>query len=218
MKKKLEICCDASITTYPNGRTFGCAGAVAIGLNIERTMIVPDSTNNIAELMAMYTAVKLADEMQAVDDYDTTIYADSKFVVFGLKVWMDSWLRKMDRNGIMYNSNNEPVKNQDLFAMIISYMVTNNLRLKIRHQKGHVKVLSEGSMEVAQRVFYRSTGYRLDHDTLSRISYYNNKIDYDTKQILKTTNPDNYPIMPKTDGLENVCKYVIPCNYKDYIL
>ena len=49
MKKKLEICCDASITTYPNGRTFGCAGAVAIGLNIERTTIVPDSTNNIAE-------------------------------------------------------------------------------------------------------------------------------------------------------------------------
>ena len=99
--KKVEICCDASIITYPNGRTFGCAGAVAIGLDIERTMIVPDTTNNIAELMAMYTAVKLADELSAIDHYDTTIYADSKFVVFGMKVWMDSWLRTMDRNGIM---------------------------------------------------------------------------------------------------------------------
>ena len=218
MNKKLEICCDASITTYPNGRTFGCAGAIAIGLNIERTIIVPDTTNNIAELMAMYTAVKLAEEMRAIDNYDITIYADSKFVVYGLKVWMDSWLRSMDRNGIMYNSNNEPVKNQDLFAMIISYMVTNNLRLKIRHQKGHVKVLSEGSMGVAQRVFTRSNGYSLDHETLSRISYYNNKIDYDTKQVLKTTNPNDYPAIQQSDGLENVCRYVIPCNYKDYVL
>ena len=216
--KKLEICCDASITTYPNGRTFGCAGAVAIGLDIERTMIVADIANNIAELMAMYTAVKLADELSAIDHYDTTIYADSKFVVFGMKVWMDSWLRTMDRNGIMYNSNNEPVKNQDLFAMIISYMTTNNLRLKIRHQKGHVKVLSEGSMAVADRVFQRSNGYRLDHDSLSRISYYNNKIDWDTKNALKEINPNDYPIQPQTDGLENVCKYVIPCNYKDYVL
>ena len=216
--KKLEICCDASITTYPNGRTFGCAGAVAIGLDIERTMIVPDTTNNIAELMAMYIAVKLADELSAIDHYDTTIYADSKFVVFGMKVWMDSWLRTMDRNGIMYNSNNEPVKNQDLFAMIISYMTTNNLRLKIRHQKGHVKVLSEGSMAVADRVFQRSNGYRLDHDSLSRISYYNNTTAWDTQHAFKEINPNDYPIQPQTDGLENVCKYVIPCNYKDYAL
>ena len=218
MKKKLEICCDASITTYPNGRTFGCAGAVALGFDIERTIIVPDTTNNIAELMAMYTAVKLADELSVMGDYDITIYSDSKFVVYGLKVWMDSWLRSMDRNGIMYNANNQPVKNQDLFAMIISYMTTNNLRLKIRHQKGHVKILSEGSMEVADRVFRKSNGYSLDRDSLSRISHYNNKIDYDTRQILKTTNPDDYPIIPRSDGLENVCKYVIPCNYKDYVL
>lgn len=218
MKKKLEICCDASITTYPNGRTFGCAGAVALGFDIERTIIVPDTTNNIAELMAMYTAVKLADELSVMGDYDITIYSDSKFVVYGLKVWMDSWLRSMDRNGIMYNANNQPVKNQDLFAMIISYMTTNNLRLKIRHQKGHVKILSEGSMEVADRVFRKSNGYALDRDSLSRISHYNNKIDYDTRQILKTTNPDDYPIIPRSDGLENVCKYVIPCNYKDYVL
>lgn len=214
----LEICCDASTTTFPNGRTFGCAGAITTFTGIERTCIVPDATNNKAELMAMYTAIKLVQELCTTNQYDDiTIYADSKFVVYGMKVWMDNWLLNKDENDILYNYNKEPVKNQDLFKMIISYMVINNLKIKIRHQKGHVKVLNEKSMAQAARVFRDSNHYDIDHDTLSRISFYNDKIDRDTKAILTTVNPNDYPISNQEDFIIP-CKYVIPYNYKEYVL
>ena len=215
--EELEICCDASIMKYPNGRTFGCAGAVTTILNIERKIIIPDCTNNRAELIAMYTAVRLANEIKQIKPYDITIYADSKFVVYGMKVWMEDWLRKIDDNGIIYNHANKPVINQDLFMMILSYMISNNLRLKIRHQKGHVKFLNEKSLAMASRVFQESNGYKLDYCTLRRISLYNDKIDRSTKEMLKTINPNDYPI-ENNDGLPKICNYIIPYNYKDYVL
>lgn len=215
--EELEICCDASIMKYPNGRTFGCAGAITTKLNIERKIIIPDCTNNRAELIAMYTAVRLANEIKQIKPYDITIYADSKFVVYGMKVWMEDWLRKIDENGIVYNHANKPVINQDLFMMILSYMISNNLRLKIRHQKGHVKFLNEKSLAIASRVFQESNGYRLDYSTLRRISLYNDKIDRSTREMLKTINPNDYPI-ENNDGLPKVCNYIIPYNYKDYVL
>ena len=215
--EELEICCDASIMKYPNGRTFGCAGAVTTKLNIERKIIIADCTNNRAELIAMYTAVRLANEIKQIKPYDITIYADSKFVVYGMKVWMEDWLRKIDDNGIIYNHANKPVINQDLFMMILSYMISNNLRLKIRHQKGHVKFLNEKSLAMASRVFQESNGYKLDYGTLRRISLYNDKIDRSTKEMLKTINPNDYPI-ENNDGLPKICNYIIPYNYKDYVL
>lgn len=216
--KNLEICCDASIMKYPNGRTFGCAGAVAIGFDIEKTIIIPDTTNNSAELMAMYTAIKLAQELCALQPYDVTIYADSKFTVYGMKVWMENWLKTIDENGIIYNYNNQPVKNQELFMMILSYMITNNLRYKIRHQKGHVKFLNEKSLAIAAKVFYESNGYKIDHDTLTRISLYNDKIDRDTKKKLLTVNTDDYPIVDHSNDLAKVCNYITPYNFKEYVL
>lgn len=214
----LEICCDASILKYPNGRVFGCAGAITTKFNIERKIIIPDCTNNSAELMAMYTAVKLAHEICMVQPYDVTIYADSKFVVYGMKVWMKKWLTTVDERGIIYNYNNEPVKNQELFMMILSYMITNNLKIKIRHQKGHVKFLNEKSLRIAGNVFYESNGYRLDHDTLVRISLYNDKIDKNTKNKLLTVNPDEYPIVDHSNDLIKVCNYTTPYNFEDYVL
>lgn len=215
--KELEICCDASIKTYPNGRTLGCAGAIAVGLDIERTKIIPDATNNKSELMAMYLAVKLAHELRAIEPYDITIYSDSKFVVYGINVWMEKWLMTVDKNGVMYNYNNQPVVNQELFKMIISYMVSNNLKLKIRHQKGHVKLLSEKGLAIANKVFYESNGYRLDDTTLRRVSLYNDRIDKDTRAILQYTNPNDFSI-DLNNNLDQICNYIIPYNYKEYVL
>ena len=218
-KKVLEICCDASIKTYPNGRTFGCAGAIATGYNIKKIKVIPDTTNNRSELFAMFLAIKLAEELQVMTRFDEVIiYSDSKFTVFGLKVWMDKWLSSRDANGIMYGYNNEPVKNQELFGMIISYMVKNNLRFNIRHQKGHINQ-TEKKLQIADRVFFESNGYHLDRETLSRISFYNDIIDKTTKQVLMTTNPDMYPIINiNTDNSVMMCNYIIPSNYKEYIL
>ena len=38
-----------------------------------------------------------------------------------------------------------------------------------------------------------------------------------TKEMLKTINPNDYPI-ENNDGLPKICNYIIPYNYKDYVL
>ncbi len=216
--RQFEICCDASIKTFPNGRTFGCAGAILIGENKESFQIIPDCTNNKAELMAMYLAVKMAHELTMLyGKCDITIYADSKITVYGLKVWMDDWLKSMDERGVMYNYENKPVKNQHLYLMIISYIIINNLRIKIRHQKGHVK-LTPGKLAMANRVFYESNGYYLDQDSIYRISLYNSIIDKDTRNLLQNVNTNDYPYRKEETDLAMMCRYTIPDDYKKYIL
>ena len=148
---------------------------------------------------------------------DITIYADSKITVYGLKVWMDDWLKSMDERGVMYNYENKPVKNQHLYLMIISYIIINNLKIKIRHQKGHVK-LTPGKLAMANRVFYESNGYYLDQDSIYRISLYNSIIDKDTRNLLQNVNTNDYPYRKEETDLAMMCRYTIPDDYKKYIL
>lgn len=213
--QSIEICCDASIKTFPNGRTFGCAGAIVVGLNIERFKIVPDCTNNIAELIALYTALQLAKEFRDKGYLDITIYADSKFAVYGTKVWMENWISNMDINGILRNYSGQPVKNQKLFKMILSYIVSNKLTIKLRHQKGHVK-LTQDKLAKANKVFYESNGYYLSYNDIYKISLYNNIIDKDTRDKLQYVNTEDYPMNDESSKID-LCKYVIPDNYSEYI-
>lgn len=213
----VEICCDASIKTYSNGRTFGCSGAIVIGPDMEQFKIVPDCTNNRAELIALYIAVRMAHEIKKRKSCNVIIYADSKFAVYGIKVWMKNWLDNMDNNRILYNYEGQPVKNQELFKMIISYIVSNKLTIYLRHQKGHVK-LTETKLATANRVFYESNGYYLNYNDIYRISKYNSIIDQHTRDKLQDINPDDYPIIYDDPNLLNLCNYIIDPNYMDYIL
>ena len=117
----------------------------------------------------------------------------------------------------MYNYENKPVKNQHLYLMIISYIIINNLRIKIRHQKGHVK-LTPGKLDIANRMFYESNGYYLDQDSIYRISLYNSIIDKDTRNLLQNVNTNDYPYRKEETDLAMMCRYTIPDDYKKYIL
>ena len=55
----LEVYTDASIKTYPNGRTFGCSGAICPTTGESIYSINPDTTNNKSELRAIYIGVQL---------------------------------------------------------------------------------------------------------------------------------------------------------------
>lgn len=219
-EKELKICCDASIKTFPDGRSFGCAGAVAIGFNDQKVIqIIPDTTSNRAELIAIYLAIRLAKSITTNYQFKSvTIYSDSKFGIYGLTNWMDSWVKSKDSFGIMYNSKKEPVKNQELFLMIISYLVINKMHIAFRHQKGHIKYTNTQELAHANSVFYESNHYYLDPCTLQTITLYNNIIDEYTREQLKYVNPNKYPIIDHSGDYIMMCNYVIPNNYKQYIL
>lgn len=198
----LEIYTDASIKTFGKGtnneRTFGCAGAICPRANKSRYEILPDTTNNKAELIAVFNGVLLADEIrQENSEYDEIyIYSDSKFSIYGLTQWIYSWLDKKDSNGILHGSNGEPVKNQELFAMILAYLVNNKLRINFRHQAGHINTRSEKSMNNANTVFKSSNGYSLFPEDIYKISLYNDMVDKNTRSKLDGINPDKYPVVP----------------------
>ena len=208
--KELEIYTDASTREFLNGRVFGCAGAIAPMFKAKSLQILPDSTNNRSEITAIYLAVVMAKQIKDnnPDIEKITIYSDSKISVFGLKKWMNTWIDNI-QNGILYSNSGNPVANQDIFLNIISYLESNNLKINIRHQKGHVKVLDQKSMHNAKKVYYESNNEDIDNDKLSRICWYNNLIDEDTRNTLASIKISDYPAIANiTMDLIPMCTYV----------
>lgn len=218
----LEICTDASIRTFENPtRVFGCSGAVCINTGDSEYRISPDTTNNRSELIGIYLGVKLAERMMLENpgQFDSIkLYSDSQFGIFGLTKWMDSWINHSDANGVLYGSKNEPVKNQELFKAIITYLTTHDMKIIMLHQPGHVKFNDTKNLAEANRVFYNSNGYFLRVDEVYKISYYNDLVDKTTRDKLRHINPDDYPVMNYAENYKVMCNYVIPSNYKEYVM
>lgn len=220
MPNVLEICTDASIRTFPNGRVFGCAGALSITTGHSDYRISQDTTNNRSELIGIYLGVRLAENILLSNPgvfSEVKLYSDSQFGIFGLTRWMDNWLRNQDINGILYGSNGLPVKNQELFKAIITYLTTHGLRIKMLHQPGHVKLNKKDKLAEANEVFFNSNGYYLKPEDIYKISYYNDIVDRTSREKLQSINPDQYRVMDYSGNYNVLCRYVIPQNYKEYV-
>ena len=219
MNNILEICTDASIRKFPNGRTFGCAGALCITTMEEEHLVSQDTTNNRSELLAVYLGLKLGKRiMDKNPEYESMIiYSDSQFAIFGLTRWMPGWMKTMDENGIIYGSNGLPVKNQELFMCILSYITANKLKVTFRHVSGHVRYSSIKNLKVANDAYFKSNGMYLRPEDIFKLAYYNNIVDNSTREYLKTIDPDIYPVMDYSNNYQVMTKYVVPSTYLNYI-
>lgn len=221
MSSTLEIFADASIRTYPDGRTFGCAGAYAIPLDISMYRISQDTTNNRSELLAIYIGCKLARDILLTypDTFDKVVlYSDSQFAIFGLTKWMDAWLLTRDENGIIYSvSTKKPVKNQELFLCIIQFLIDNNLQIHFRHCAGHVDYNKPDKLKYANELYQKSNNESLRPEEIYKISYYNNVVDQESRSQLKSVIPSLYPIQNYYANIAAMRKYDIS-NYKDHVL
>lgn len=219
----LEICTDASIKKYDNGRVFGCSGAVCINNMEEEYLISPDSTNNRSELLAVYLGCLLASKLlyyYGSEVEDIILYSDSQFSIFGLTRWMDDWIHNT-RNGIMYSSSKKPVSHQELFKMILIFLSQNNMKIHMRHQLGHVNYNSQIELARANATFKTSNGYLLKPEDIYKISYYNDYIDNQTRDRLNRMSLDEVNLYPKiyyNKIQDKMCYYIIPKNYKYYVL
>ena len=150
--------------------------------------------------------------------YDNIIiYSDSQFAIFGLTKWMPGWMNTRDGNGIIYGSNGKPVKNQELFMCILSYITANKLKVAFRHCSGHVRYTSCKKLREANDVFYKSNGYYLRPEDIYKLAYYNDIVDTSTREYLQNINPDIYPIMDYSNNYQVMTKYVVPDNYTNFI-
>lgn len=214
----LEIYTDASIRTYPNGRTFGCSGTLCATTGESRYIITPDTTNNKSELLAIYTGVVLADNTRRSmsEPCEIHLYSDSQFGVFGLTKWIYGWLRNTDSNGIMYGSNKKPVKNQELFAMILSYLSMNKLKVNFHHIAGHVRYTSTKMLAKANETYKASNGVYLRPEDIYKVSYYNDIVDKTSRLKLDSINPNEFPILNDNNSIQ-MCSYVIPDDFRHFI-
>ena len=214
----MEIYTDASMRTLDDGRVFGCSGALCANTGQAKYTINPDSTNNKSELLAVFLGVQLAHQimMENPGVYESIdLYSDSQFSIFGLTRWMPGWLKTKDANGIIYGSNRRPVKNQELFAMILTYMVNNNLRIRFLHMAGHIRMTSLKRLGVANYVFNKSNGFCLRPDEVFKISYYNDIVDRTSRSKLYSINPSNFPT--RLSGEESI-KYEFPPNFRKFVV
>lgn len=219
MNETLEICTDASIRTFPNGRTFGCAGALCITTMEQDYLVSQDTTNNRSELLGVYLGLKLGKRiMDENPQYkNLIIYSDSQFAIFGLTKWMPGWMKSKDANGIIYGSNGKPVKNQELFMCILSFITSNQLKVTFRHCSGHVRYTSIKMLKEANEVYYRSNGVYLRPEDVYKLAYYNDIVDTTTREYLQDINPDTYPVMDYSNNYQIMAKYVVPNNYINFI-
>ena len=219
MNNVLEICTDASIRTYSDNRVFGCAGALCITTMEQDYLISQDTTNNRSELLGVYLGLKLGKRiMDKNPNYKSMIiYSDSQFAIFGLTKWMSGWMRTKDNNGIIYGSNGKPVKNQELFMCILSYITSNQLNVVFRHCPGHVRYTSIKTLKMANESFYKSNGFYLRPEDIYKLAYYNNIVDNTTRNYLQNINPDIYPVMDYSNNYQVMAKYVVPNNYMNFI-
>ena len=218
---QLEIFTDASIRKFPNGRMFGCSGAMDILNAQDSYTIFQDVTNNRAELLAIYMGIRLGHRHLLTDPSlrYMILYSDSQFGIFGLTKWMDAWMDSRDAYGVMYGSNRSPVKNQDIFACILIYIARNRIPVKFLHCSGHVRTTSQKMLVKSNETFKRANGFYLRPEEIYKAAYYNELVDQNTRALLDNVNPDAYPVIQQnTDYSAYMRANPIPSDYKQYIL
>ena len=219
--ENLEIICDASLRTMPkSNRVFTCSGALCINTGDEDYIISPDSTNNRGELLAIYLGCKLALRIRNTEPErysQISIYSDSQFAIFGLTRWMHDWLKTMNSQGVMYGTNGLPVKNQELFKMIITFCTINRLEVHFYNQRGHTKLNSTANLARANQQFFKANGFFLKPEDIYKISFYNGIIDRNTRNKLYEIDESNYSQLFNHPNAKPILRYVIPENYKNYI-
>ena len=181
----LNIFCDASIKTFPDGITIGCPGSIAfLGYEVVDWgyLILPSTTNNNSEITAIRLALEMA--LKHRSKYKTiNIFSDSKICVYGVKYWFEGWFANIDDNGVLYSTSGVPVANQEIFKEIMKLIIVTKLQVNLYHQKGHV-VETDKSLVFARHVFEESNRITLSMDQLKYISAGNDKVDKDTKYQL----------------------------------
>lgn len=185
LKTGINIFTDSSIIskemTYEDGTTIpyyiACSGAIYCikpkltkrYRNVFRNLKVEDqyyqlyydSTNNRGELYAILQGIYLGMKyLQLNPKTHINILSDSKISIYGLKEWIFNWYHN-SKNGIMYGSSGE-VKNQDIILDIINTIVSNNIRVRFYHLRGHQDIDKLTSLQEFKNSFYKENGINID--------------------------------------------------------
>ncbi len=127
--KKVELYTDGACSGNPGpGGWAFILRCNTTGKELERSDGEPESTNNRMELMAVIEGLNALNEACEV-----TLYADSTYVLQGMKSWMAGWKKRgwKRKDG----SKMVPVKNVELWKQLDQAMQKHTIHFQ--HVKGH---------------------------------------------------------------------------------
>ena len=186
----LNIFTDASVYSEDRKWFASCPGAICIIGNTiidSNQFIVYDSTNNEGEIKAIrlgiYFALKYRDKVKQIN-----LFSDSSICIQGLNNWIYNWVNNIGRNGVLFTNSNKPVANQEIIKSIVSDIVSHDLHINFYHVKGHVDIRKDEDIYHAIKVFKTSNGLDIDYKLAKQISYYNNTVDINTRNLLCNSN------------------------------
>lgn len=221
-EKTINIFTDASVKQMQNGTYISVPGYIisVIDLNYKTNGcdILFNSTNNEGEITAILLGLTKLLEIKRelnlnLNDYTINVFSDSLICVKSLREWIFKWSNKM-HNGIMYNSNNTPVLNQDIIKYIIDLIVTNNINVNFYHIKGHSENMS---LDKIRDIFHQNNNILIDFESINIIRNENILIDKITRSIF-TLYSDIELRDRQTYCINNIMKnIIIPIISKEYI-
>jgi ribonuclease HI len=93
-----------------------------------------NTTNNRMEMTAVVEGLKYLTEVDEFSsnciDLEVVLYADSKYLINGIQVWMHNWCKNNWRK-----KDNKPVLNSDLWKQL--HALSQKVKLECEHIKGH---------------------------------------------------------------------------------
>jgi ribonuclease HI len=206
-ENRVNIFTDASVRIY-KGTTYSCAGAIIKSKEYTNAFgkVISDTTNNRGELEGIILGIKIAKNFH--NTYGTTkfnIFSDSLICINSLREWVHNWRFK---DGNFYGGNGI-VKNQEKLIYCMKLILDSGLDLRFYHQKGHVKQ-SDSSLENARNVFNKSNKQNItDINFIKEISYFNDKIDKITRNLLIEDNMNNKYSSDRTDSHNSMKKEIV---------
>lgn len=203
----LNIFTDGSIRKIQiNGydeETIGCAGAYAVSNDIHQCVdkkctVIRQATNNITELMAIYEGLIIANRFKYCYNR-INLFSDSKINIFGLREWIYKWIVDPNTDKLVNSSGKEPM-NLKYIAMIIEYILSNNININLYHINGHIDINKQKDIIKAHDTFMLSNhlSHPIDFELIKMLAIGNDIVDIFTGEIienkLRTTN--NNTVVP----------------------
>lgn len=185
----LNIFTDASI--YKNGDEYiSSHGFYSPTTNESKVEVVRNSSNNRGELMGIRDA--LAYGLSKRNEYlQVNVWSDSLYSVRSICEWFPSWYMH-NTDGILRNNNGQEISNQDLLRVIVDLILTNNFRVNIIHQRGHIN--EKVSIKDAVYSFKVANKMIIDNEAMKNAAICNQIIDEMTRNQFLISNVLEIPV------------------------
>ena len=201
----LNIFTDASMNSYGNS---GCAGECLVFGDMDKrfpllntslnTRVIKNCTNNFAEgraiVDALYFALKYRDKYRTI-----RIISDSQINIYGIRDRILNWKisKKKGDNGFGHFVGSQgAIKNQDIFIEAQNIILENNLSVELLHQAGHTSFSNPDLLIKSGELFkkYNNITDDLDIELLRALTFFNNYVDRNTRDVLYTVDLLHYKL------------------------